>query len=164
MINLRNLAIILGAGILLPLTASADELKPFTTDGCSSFPDGTLEHVSLWTNCCIRHDFAYWKGGTYEERLTADEELEECVAGVGEPTIASLMLAGVRVGGTPYLPTSYRWGYGWPFMRGYETLTREEQQQVEKQLELFQIMIKSIAEQMASKKSKIPESKENHER
>ena len=151
MIKLRNLAIILGTAILLPLTVCASGLKPFTTDGCSSFPDGTIEHGSIWANCCIRHDFAYWQGGTYEERLTADEELESCVARVGEPTIASLMLAGVRVGGTPYLPTSYRWGYGWPFMRGYEALTADEKLQVEKQLELFQIMIKSIAQQLEAK-------------
>jgi hypothetical protein len=151
MIDLRILAFILAAGLVWPLSAGADDLKPFTTDGCSSFPDGTIEHASLWANCCIRHDFAYWQGGTYEERLTADEELESCVARAGEPTIASLMLAGVRVGGTPYLPTSYRWGYGWPFLRGYDALTAEDKLQVEKQLELFQIMIKSIAEQLESK-------------
>jgi hypothetical protein len=151
MIDRRILAFVLGLGIALPLAARADDLKPFTTDGCSSFPDGTIEHASLWANCCIRHDFAYWQGGTYEERLTADEELESCVARAGEPTIASLMLAGVRVGGTPYLPTSYRWGYGWPFMRGYEALTADDKLQVEKQLELFRIMIKSIAEQLEAK-------------
>jgi hypothetical protein len=151
MIDLRIVVIALGVGCMLPLIAYADDLKPFTTDGCSSFPDGTIEHASLWANCCIRHDFAYWQGGTYEERLAADEELESCVDRAGEPTIASLMLAGVRVGGTPYLPTSYRWGYGWPFLRGYEALTAEDKLQVEKQLERFQIMIKSIADQMESK-------------
>jgi hypothetical protein len=151
MIDLRIVVIAMGIGCMLPLTTYADDLKPFTTDGCSSFPDGTIEHASLWANCCIRHDFAYWQGGTYEQRLAADEELESCVALAGEPTIASLMLAGVRVGGTPYLPTSYRWGYGWPFLRGYEALTAEDKLQVEKQLELFQIMIKSIADQMESK-------------
>jgi hypothetical protein len=146
--NFRSLARIVSVALLLPLSVLADDLKPFTTDGCSSFPDGTLEQASLWANCCIRHDFAYWQGGSYEERLAADEELESCVAGVGEPTIASLMLAGVRVGGTPYLPTSYRWGYGWPFMRGYKPLTAEEKLEVRKELELFQIMVKTITEQI----------------
>jgi hypothetical protein len=148
MIYFRFLAKVLSVAFLLPLSALADDLKPFTTDGCSSFPDGTIEQSSLWANCCIRHDFAYWQGGTYEERLEADEELESCVAGVGEATIASLMLAGVRVGGTPYLPTSYRWGYGWPFMRGYKPLTAEEKLEVRKELESFQITVKSIAEQI----------------
>lgn len=41
------------------------------------------------------------------------------------------MLAGVRVGGTPYLPTMFRWGYGWPYPRGYKALTDEERQQIE---------------------------------
>ena len=53
-------------------------------------------------------DFAYWKGGTYQDRLVADKELELCVAETGNPKIAELMLAGVRVGGTPYLPTKFR--------------------------------------------------------
>jgi hypothetical protein len=44
--------------------------------------------------------------------VDADNRLKECVAGVGEPAIAQLMMAGVRVGGTPYLPTEFRWGYG----------------------------------------------------
>ena len=154
MIDIRFLARVFGVALLLPLSALADDLKPFTTDGCSSFPDGTFEQASLWASCCIRHDFAYWQGGTYEERLDADEELESCVAGVGEPTIASLMLAGVRVGGTPYLPTSYRWGYGWPFMRGYKPLTAEEKLEVRKELESFQTMNESIAEQIEKHKQK----------
>ncbi len=106
--------------------ATAAELQPFTTDGCSSFPNGTFAHQSLWLSCCIRHDFAYWKGGSYAERLAADQALEECVAQVGEPAIAKLMLAGVRVGGSPFFPTSFRWGYGWPYTRWYKPLTEEE--------------------------------------
>lgn len=117
----------LGAGGL-----HASELTPFSTDGCSDFPDGTLEHKTLWLNCCITHDLAYWLGGTYAERQAADEALEQCVAKVGEPEIAKLMLAGVRVGGSPFWPTAFRWGYGWPYWdgsspRGYKTLTEEEQ-------------------------------------
>ena len=40
------------------------------------------------------------------------------------------MLAGVRVGGTPFLPTKFRWGYGWPYPRFYGELTTDELQQV----------------------------------
>ena len=140
------MVVILGAVAFFSSSAFGEELKPFTTDGCSSFPEGTIEHASLWADCCIRHDFAYWKGGTYEERLLADETLQQCVAKAGKPKTANLMLAGVRVGGTPYLPTSFRWGYGWPFMRGYKVLTADEKKAVKKQLELLQIMIKSISE------------------
>ena len=115
---------------LLSTHTLASQLKPFTSDGCSSFPDGTFKHKDLWLKCCATHDYAYWKGGTYEERKVADKELKTCVAAVGEPDIATLMLAGVRVGGTPYLPTKFRWGYGWPYLRGYKAITRDELSQI----------------------------------
>ncbi len=108
----------------------ADELKPFQSDGCSAFPDGSLRQNKLWLRCCKLHDYAYWKGGTYDERLTADQELKACVEKVGEPSIAAIMLAGVRVGGAPYLPTAFRWGYGWPYPRLYGVLNDAEQLQV----------------------------------
>lgn len=111
--------------------ANAGDLAPFKSDGCSAFPDGTLEQNNLWLNCCVEHDKAYWKGGTYQERENTDNVLKICVAKVGEPVIAQLMLAGVRVGGTPYLPTAFRWGYGWPYPRGYKALTGDEIKEVE---------------------------------
>jgi hypothetical protein len=115
---------------LLSLPSLADELKPFKSDGCSSFPNGTLEQKELWLSCCQKHDFDYWKGGTYKERLDSDKALESCVSKVGEPEIALLMLAGVRVGGTPFLPTNFRWGYGWPYPRFYGELSPSEIEQV----------------------------------
>jgi hypothetical protein len=122
----------------------AAELVPFTSDGCSSFPDGTPQNQTLWLNCCVRHDLAYWKGGTYQERLDADLALERCVAAAGEPDIAKLMLQGVRAGGSPLLPTPYRWGYGWPFGRGYQALTADEWVQVKKQLASLEAQIQSV--------------------
>jgi hypothetical protein len=112
----------------------AGTLRPFSTDGCSDFPDGNLRHRSLWRTCCVEHDRVYWQGGTYAERTAADLALERCVAAVGEPAIARLMLAGVRVGGSPWWPTRYRWGYGWPWPRGYRALTAAERAQIEEAL------------------------------
>lgn len=129
---LRTLSII---ALLALSSGAAAELQPFASDGCSSFPDGTLSQRQLWLDCCTAHDLAYWKGGTEEQRLAADQELERCVSQVGEPEIAALMLAGVRVGGSPFLPTSFRWGYGWPFPRGYAPLTEDEQALIEQLLE-----------------------------
>ncbi len=126
---------------------SAGDLKPFTTDGCSVFPEGTPEQQSLWAECCISHDLAYWKGGTHDERLFADKGLETCVAKLGQPEIAKLMLAGVRVGGTPYLPTSYRWGYGWPYQRGYQALSESELDQVTKQIENLRSILDNFLKQ-----------------
>jgi len=114
----------------ISIFANAENIKPFTSDGCSSFPDGTFEQKELWLSCCTAHDYAYWQGGTFDERLIADKELQQCVASVGEPQIAKLMLAGVRVGGSPYFPTSFRWGYGWSYPRWYQALTDEEKMQI----------------------------------
>lgn len=122
----------------------ADEISPFTTDGCSAFPNGTIEQQSLWAHCCLRHDLAYWKGGTYQERTDADKALQACVSASGEPEVSEIMLAGVRVGGSPYLPTYFRWGYGWPYLRGYKALSAEEVSDVENKLESFKKMINAF--------------------
>jgi len=134
-----NLAIIIVAfcsalvsgSVLASKSNDSGGLKPFVSDGCSAFPDGTLRHKALWLSCCHQHDFDYWKGGTHQQRLASDNALEACVAKVGEPEIAKLMLLGVRVGGSPYLPTEFRWGYGWPYPRLYGALSRDEVKQVE---------------------------------
>ena len=129
---------------------SSGELKTFTSDGCSAFPNGTLDQQELWLNCCIKHDLSYWKGGTYQERLNVDLSLEQCVTNIGEPEVAKLMLAGVRVGGSPYYPTTYRWGYGWPYLRGYRALSNEEKQQVKDKLMMLELMIKSLLDEIKS--------------
>lgn len=113
------------------MSLNANELKPFKSDGCSLFPDGTSNQQKLWLACCVAHDFDYWQGGTAMQREQSDARLKQCVKEVGEPIIASMMLAGVRVGGSPYLPTPFRWGYGWPYPRGYKVLSESERQQVE---------------------------------
>ena len=110
--------------------ANAGDLKPFESDGCSAFPDGTIKQNQLWLGCCVEHDAAYWKGGSYQDRKNADVKLKICVEKIGQPEIAQLMLAGVRVGGSPFIPTTFRWGYGWPYPRGYKTLTDIEIQEV----------------------------------
>ncbi len=117
--------------VLFTLPVNAEQPRPFTSDGCSAFPDGTVEQNELWLSCCTAHDHAYWKGGTSAERALADDRLRQCVAAVGEPAIAAIMLAGVRVGGTPYLPTKFRWGYGWPYLRGYKALTEKDRGLIE---------------------------------
>ena len=82
-------------------------MKPFKSDGCSMFPDGK------YVSCCEMHDLTYHKGGTKIERLKADLKLAECVAGsTGKVWLAVLMFIGVRIGGVPWLPTPWRWGFG----------------------------------------------------
>lgn len=108
-----------------------NELKPFTTDGCSDFADGVplvAEHA--WLHCCVKHDLFYWKGGSDEERLSADQFLKACVSEAGYPEIGNLMYAGVRVGGAANLPTTFHWGYGWVMDRGTALLSPLEKAQV----------------------------------
>ena len=108
----------------------AQPILPFTTDGCSAFPDGTWKDRKLFLNCCTLHDFAYWQGGTVEQRLSADYQFSQCISNIGQPELAQLMLIGVRVGGSPYWPTPFRWGYGWPYPKGYGKLNANELQQI----------------------------------
>ncbi|MFN0318056.1 MAG: hypothetical protein ACKVQA_23765 [Burkholderiales bacterium] len=126
-------ALLIGVVLLAGCNDGAPIL-PFTTDGCSDFPDGTPRHRQIWRDCCVAHDRAYWRGGTYDERLEADRALQACVAVTGERAIARIMLAGVRVGGSPWWPSRFRWGYGWPWPRGYAPLTAAERAQANQAL------------------------------
>lgn len=113
-------------------------LVPFTSDGCSLFPDGTFEIRDKWCDCCQTHDVAYWQGGSSDERVLADAALRKCVlTRTGDKGLAETMSFGVKVGGSPAFPTWYRWGYGWPYGRGYQPLSRVEKLQVQKRLAAY---------------------------
>jgi hypothetical protein len=86
----------------------------FTTDGCSRWPDNT------WIACCIAHDIAYWCGGSELDRNNADRELMRCV-NANMHGMGYILYASVRIGGMPWWPTPWRWGYGWDnWPSGYE--------------------------------------------
>jgi len=88
----------------------------YTTDGCSRWPDGS------WQECCIIHDIPYWCGGSRQDRQEADDLLRQCVNDKA-PLMGNIMYPGVRIGGIPWLPTPWRWGYGWDnWPTGYEIL------------------------------------------
>ncbi|MBC7712580.1 MAG: hypothetical protein H7177_04550, partial [Rhizobacter sp.] len=65
------------------LSTAPVELKPFTTDYCSDWPNGTSDAPYKWGNCCFTHDLHYWIGGTESERKDADKELKACVKNAG---------------------------------------------------------------------------------
>jgi len=124
--------------LLLSSCTQAADLRPFTTDGCSLFPDRALIGRADWCKCCVTHDLTYWRGGTAEERLQADRALQRCVAeATGDAKLAELMFLGVRAGGGPYYFTPYRWGYGWKYGRLYEPLSRAEESQADHLREEF---------------------------
>jgi len=109
--------------------AGATDLKDFTSDGCNLFPDGTISDGAKWCECCLRHDIAYWQGGTEEERKQADVALRDCaLERTGDKALAETMYLGVRSGGHPAYFTWYRWAYGWPYGRGYKAMNFEEQE------------------------------------
>jgi len=83
-------------------------LKPFSTDGCSQFPDSVVGMD--YEECCLDHDYAYWKGGTFEQKQRADEQLGQCVGTKSFSALGSMMEMGVGIGGSASLPTNWRWG------------------------------------------------------
>lgn len=120
------------------------ELKPFVSDGCSLFPDGTIKDKEKWKKCCVEHDMAYWQGGTKQDRINADIRLRDGIlAKTGNADLAKLVYNAVRTWGGPAFPSWYRWGYGWPYGHGYKTLTLEERLQVRKRLQEYYESIKS---------------------
>jgi hypothetical protein len=124
--------------LLTGSTVFAEELRDFTSDGCSLFPNGDFKDRYKWCDCCFSHDIAYWRGGTGEERKQADQELRQCVLErTGNKALAKMMYDGVRAGGHPAFATRYRWGYGWKYGRGYAPLMEMEERQVKEKLEAY---------------------------
>lgn len=109
-------------------------LRPFSSDGCSSSPDGVplTENSSVWVDCCIRHDTAYWMGGSKEDKKKADEELKSCITGKGYPNIAKVYKSFVREFGGPNSTQTYRWSYGWNYKRNFSVLSEEENEQIKR--------------------------------
>ncbi len=81
----------------------------FESDGCTAFPDGN------YRDCCEEHDLDYYKGGSFKERRASDKRLYSCVKskpGWKNKYRAPMIYLGVRVFGTAWLPTRFRWGFG----------------------------------------------------
>ena len=126
--------------LLLPGVSTATwEPGKFSTDGCSLFPDGTSEQPQLWQSCCVRHDEAYFVGGTRAERSAADRALRDCVAAVCSEPVGDLMLSGVTLGGSPLFATPWRWGYAWLHtgQNDYRVLKPDERQAALAEIDRF---------------------------
>lgn len=95
----------------------------FVTDGCSGYMTWAwltvFGHAPPWNGGCVIHDWYYWSGGApltmktddRFTRRTADAFLFDYVQKRGYIVWAWLMWAGVRLGGSQYLPFSWRWRY-----------------------------------------------------
>ena len=58
-----SILLIIAISLFSMVSASAAELRDFTSDGCSLFPDGDIKDRALWCDCCLAHDISYWRGG-----------------------------------------------------------------------------------------------------
>lgn len=88
--------------------ASPTPPKPFTTDGCSGgmswFWRKVFGKAPPWEELCVDHDYEYWRGGTWLERLIADVRLFIGVAlnGLSRAAMGLLMLGALRWDATLY--------------------------------------------------------------
>lgn len=139
MSRVRTTTALIASALVAQASCSGDaSLKPFSSDGCSLFPDSSLISGADWCDCCFEHDISYWKGGTEAERQTADLALRDCVANkTGNAKLANAMYEGVRLGGSPYFYNWYRWGYGWNYSRKYQPLTVAEQSRAQQLMETY---------------------------
>ena len=115
--------------------AWADNVRPFKTDFCTNFPEGTREEPALWKHCCLTHDMFFWAGGNKADRDLADLDLKSCIAKTGATQIAELMYLGVRAGS--YSPIKYpdkMWNNGWKERPIFQTLTSEDITQIEAEI------------------------------
>ena len=102
MVLYRSILCLVAAQMFIGCAVNDSGLRPFTTDGCSAFPDGPLGDEARWRDPCVVHDLAYWQGGTSAQRLAADQALRKAVAEGGDPIVAAMMYLGVRLGGSPW--------------------------------------------------------------
>lgn len=99
--------------------------RPFITDGCTGWIDGTRKYN--WSHCCQKHDLQMWAGGSKENRKKADHELKSCIKEASNGFHAWVMGAGVFIGGlSPIKIESKKWGNAWGKNAGYFTLDEEQ--------------------------------------
>ncbi len=127
------------------LAKEANSLHPFTSDGCSVAPDNEYIGNLYWLGCCVEHDKKYWLGGTRQEKELADSDFKQCLLTNGMSSLeSSIYNLAVEYGGSPYLSTNWKWGYGWSRNRLYSPLSAADKNEAKKYDKLFQLPIKIV--------------------
>lgn len=74
-----------------------------------------------WYDACVEHDWAYYKGGTEEDRKKADLELRRSIEATGHPIWGFFIYWAVRIFGSSHWPNALKWGfrYNWYTDYGY---------------------------------------------
>ncbi|MBA2405070.1 MAG: hypothetical protein H0V66_09895 [Bdellovibrionales bacterium] len=112
----------------LCLAQSAPPMKPFVTDYCTLYVEGTRSQPNLWRHCCQEHDLYFWSGGSLDDKKAADQGLKSCVKKTGASTQAVLIYTAVVIGGhSPVHIKAKQWGNTWGESRPrYLSLTENE--------------------------------------
>ncbi len=122
----------------------ASTARPFTTDFCTGYFDGTLDRPGLWEDCCVTHDLYLWAGGTQQDRTLADLDLKLCVKEKGAPTHSVLMWLGVRIGNlSPIKLDGKHWGNAWGDEVRKTKLSEREISLLEEKLKKSNVALKS---------------------
>lgn len=135
--NLKLLTLI-GFFFTAPGLKAADTLKPFITDGCTMFVDGTSSKPGLWRSCCVEHDLRYWYGGTESELDLADDQIKECVEKIAGKSWARVIYTGIRAGHYSPIKNKYQWSWGWNQKKEKIPLTTEENTYVVSEIRALQ--------------------------
>lgn len=89
-------------------------MKPFKSDGCSFV--GPIYKLfgkeAPGTEFCVAHDIEFWMGGTFQQFVLSNLRLATQLAKAGYPILGLVRLVGVFIGGWPFLPFPWRWGFG----------------------------------------------------
>lgn len=124
---------------LTPALYAESKLKPFETDGCTMFVDGTPKNPGLWRNCCVEHDLRYWFGGSKADMDATDVRLKSCVEKVAGATWANIIYSGVRAGHHSPVKNKTQWNWGWVEKREYKPLTLPEVAVIKSELRTLQV-------------------------
>lgn len=119
-------------------TTEQAALRPFVTDYCTGFPEGTRNHPELWKHCCVEHDLHFWAGGCRVARRQSDRRIYECIRDSGAPGIARLMYLGIRLGSiSPIKIKKKKWGNAWTDGRGdFRSLTAGDIDLIEREFRM----------------------------
>lgn len=153
-----KIIILILAFISLPcLGSDAQNLKPFVTDFCTSYREGTSQKPDLWKHCCVEHDLYFWAGGSLEDRKATDLRLKSCVESTGAIFQAKLIYLGVTLGGvSPIKFKSKQWGNAWENRQRHISLNEIETSQLiqyleENEFELSSELKQTFKEQLNSR-------------
>jgi hypothetical protein len=119
--------ILLFLALTLNQAMAQEVVRPYETDLCTGYAEGTRDEPMLWADCCKTHDLYLWAGGDRSQRNQADKNLRSCVKEKGGGIHATLIYMGVTVGGlSPWKIKGKQWGNAWGNKVRRTNLTEEE--------------------------------------